>query len=382
METPTMAQEPTTQEPTTQEPTTQESTSTEASTEGTALHVPLRREVDESYHIVIGSGLSEAVAEFVTAHLPDLQVALVTDTTVRGLFAADVERALAARDRACTVFTMPPGERHKTRQTKAAVEDAMIDAGFGRDSCVLAVGGGVVTDLAGFVAGTFARGVPVVNCPTTLLAAADASLGGKTGVDTDAATNLIGVFHQPRRVFIDLDTWRTLPVAELRTGLAETVKHACIADPVLFARLEKAFVDSRLDATEALADPALAEYTAVRNCEIKRQFVVSDVHESNQRMVLNLGHTFGRALEAACDYRWSHGEAVSVGLCLQAQLGRELGFVSDEDVDRLVTLLSAIGLPTRVPDDVSDDLLLEKVALDKKVRGRTRDHGRGPLTRW
>jgi 3-dehydroquinate synthase len=244
----------------------------------------------------------------------------------------------------------------------------MIEADLGRDTCVIAVGGGVVTDLAGFVAGTFTRGVPFVTCPTTLLAAADASIGGKTGVDTPAATNLIGVFHQPVAVFVDLTTWRTLPAAQIRTGLAETVKHACLGDARLFEVLEDFFVVQGRSVLDLVQDADLCEYIAVRNCEIKKRFVTADVHESDERMVLNLGHTFGRALEAADNYRMGHGEAVAVGLYLQAELGLRRGLVDREEVDRMCTLLTRIGLPTEVPSHVGDDLLLAKTLRDKKVR--------------
>lgn len=333
------------------------------------VSMPIRRTVDESYSIVIGRDLVPVIADRLgEADLARLGLVIITDDSVRPLLAGSLRAELLARGRSCALISFSPGEKSKTRQTKAEIEDAMIESGLGRDTCVVAVGGGVVTDLAGFVAGTFARGVPFVNCPTTLLAAADASVGGKTGVDTPAATNLIGVFHQPVAVFIDLGAWSTLPAAEIRNGLAETVKHGCLGDLELFEALEQFFVVREGTVDDLVNDEDLCQRIAVANCEIKKRFVVADVQEANLRMVLNLGHTFGRALEAADAYRISHGEAVSVGLCLQAELGRRRGLVTRGEVDRITALLARIGLPTRLPAHIDDNLLVTKMLRDKKVR--------------
>jgi 3-dehydroquinate synthase len=226
-----------------------------------------------------------------------------------------------------------------------------------------------VTDLAGFVAATLARGVPFINVPTTILSAADASIGGKTGVDTAAATNLIGAFHQPRAVYIDLATWRTLPVEQIQSGLAETIKHACLADKDFFALLEKVFVDQGRSPEELVGDDELMRQIAQHNSEIKARFVTGDVHESNVRMALNLGHTFGRALEAAEDYTISHGRAVAIGLMLQAQWGAELGFVTDVDLERVRHLLESVGLPTALPASTTNEQLVAKMLHDKKTLG-------------
>ena len=238
----------------------------------------------------------------------------------------------------------------------------MLEKGFRRDCCVVAVGGGVVTDLAGFTAGTFGRGVPFVNYATTLLAAADASVGGKTAVDTPLATNLIGLFNQPKKVYIDIDCWKTLPERQLSSGLAETIKHACLGDAELFRFLEE-------NTGKILAgDGPACEYIAAKNCEIKYKVVMQDEQESGLREILNLGHTVGRAIETVSDYTLLHGEAVAIGLTAQARLGQKLGFISPENVERIERLLEQAKLPTRIPEGIDREVLIKKLYTDKKVR--------------
>ena len=332
--------------------------------ENTEFRVELVRLVDESYPVVVGRGLEGSVAEFLADKHPDRKAAVVTDSNVASLAAEGLISSFGSRPADLVVF--PAGEASKTREVKERVEDELIARGFGRDTVIVALGGGVVTDLAGFVAATFTRGVPYVSLTTTLLGAADAAIGGKTAVDTPAATNLIGAFHQPAAVFIDLDRWLTLSDRQIREGLGETVKHACIADACFFEALEGAFVERGLSPAEFVRDDALAELTARRNCEIKRDFVTSDVHEGNRRMGLNLGHTIGRALETAAGYTLNHGECVAIGLALQSRLGERLGYCSPSDVARIEALLSAIGLPTKIPEEVPVDRIMEAMAHDKK----------------
>lgn len=341
----------------------------EDSMETTEFRVELVRTVDESYPIVVGRGLSTKVVEL--AGRPALaarRVALVTDSTVAGLVADPLVEAFAQARRAVEVISFPAGEANKTRATKETIEDELIARGFGRDTLIIAAGGGVVTDLVGFVAATFTRGVPYISVTTTLLGAADAAVGGKTAVDTNAATNLIGAFHQPSAVVIDLDRWHTLSDDQIRDGMGETVKHACLADASFFDTLEDAFVTRGLTPAEFVRNDALAELTARRNCEIKRDFVISDVFEGNRRMGLNLGHTIGRALETAMGYTMSHGACVAVGLNLQAQLGVTHGYVSAKEQERIEALLAAIGLPFALPDSVSVDAIMDAMFHDKKAK--------------
>lgn len=236
----------------------------------------------------------------------------------------------------------------------------MLEKGYRRDCCILAVGGGVVTDLAGFIAGTYGRGVPFINYATSLLAAADASVGGKTAVDTPLATNLIGLINQPKKVYLDLDTWKTLPQREIYSGLAETIKHACLADAAFFDYLE-AHMDEILE-----LDQEACEHIAEKNCSIKYHVVMQDERELGLREVLNLGHTVGRAVETVSDYRLLHGEAVSIGLVAEARLAQNMGYLSEADAERVIALLKRAKLPTEIPEYIDREVLVKKLYTDKK----------------
>lgn len=288
--------------------------------------------------------------------------AVVTDSIVVDLYAREIYEKILNAGFKADLFVIPEGEKSKTRAMKEFVEDSMLEKGYRRDCAVVAVGGGVVTDLAGFVAGTFGRGVPFVNYATTLLAAADASVGGKTAVDTPLATNLIGIFNQPKKVYLDIDTWKTLPREQLSSGLAETIKHGCLGDRELFEYLEKN-VEKVLD-----CDVCACEYIAERNCAVKYKVVMQDERESGLREVLNLGHTVGRAVETVSDYRLYHGEAVAIGIAAQARLGEKLGYISADNEKRVEKLLERAGLPVEIPDYVDKPELVKKLYTDKKVR--------------
>ncbi len=332
------------------------------------FQVELKKLVDDSYEIAIGRDLGQNLLTDLDAGLVGgaKRIAVITDDVVGPLYAEALCAELVRHGYAADLFSFPAGEESKTRERKAQIEDAMLEAGYRRDCCVLAVGGGVVTDLAGFLAGTFARGVPVIHYATTLLAAADASIGGKTAVDTPLATNLIGLFYQPKKVYLDLDTWRTLPSREVASGLAETIKHACLADAEFFAYLEE-----HIEEILSLA-PVCCEHIAEKNCAIKYRVVMADEREeSGLREVLNLGHTVGRAIETVSGYRLLHGEAVSIGLVAEAHLSRRLGYLTDAEVTRMTTLLSRTGLPTTIPDYIDREALVAKLYTDKKVRDGT-----------
>ncbi|MCD7981788.1 MAG: 3-dehydroquinate synthase [Clostridiales bacterium] len=328
------------------------------------FQVELKKVVDDSYEIEIGYGLSDRLIADISDGLVGKihKFAVISDTNVSGLYAEPIAEKLRAKGYQADLFVFEAGEKSKTRETKAMIEDAMLEASYRRDCCILAVGGGVVTDLAGFVAGTYGRGVPFLNYATTLLAAADASVGGKTAVDTPLATNLIGLFNQPEKVYLDLDTWKTLPRREIISGMAETIKHACMADADFFAYLEE-----HMDEILRL-EQAPCEHMAEMNCQIKYHVVMEDERESGLREILNLGHTVGRAIETVSDYRLLHGEAVSIGLAAQTHLSRRLGFLSGADVDRIAALLARAGLPTGIPDYIDRETLVKKLYTDKKVR--------------
>ncbi|MBR1862943.1 MAG: 3-dehydroquinate synthase [Ruminococcus sp.] len=323
----------------------------------------LKRVVDDSYDIEIGHSLQDRlISDLKNGLTGKKKFAVVTDSIVEELYGRDIYERILAAGFGADLFVIPQGEKSKTREMKEFLEDSMLEKGYRRDCAVIAVGGGVVTDLAGFVAGTFGRGVPFVNYATTLLAAADASVGGKTAVDTPLATNLIGMFNQPDKVYLDIDTWKTLPRVQISSGLAETIKHGCLGDRELFEFLEKN-VDRIFE-----GDTEACEYIAEHNCRVKYTVVMKDERESGLREVLNLGHTVGRAVETVSDYRLYHGEAVAIGLTAQARLGQRLGFISQEERLRVEDLLKRAGLPTGVPDYVDRQELLKKLYTDKKVR--------------
>jgi len=256
---------------------------------------------------------------------------------------------------------LPDGERHKTLATFGTVIDRLIEARFHRDSCLVALGGGVIGDLTGYVAASYQRGVDFVQLPTTLLAQVDSSVGGKTAVNHPRAKNMIGAFHQPIAVLADTDTLRSLPPRELSAGLAEVIKYGIIVDAGFFAWLEE-----HIDELRNL-DGAALTYAIRRSCEIKAAIVAEDEREHGRRALLNLGHTFGHALEAVGNYeRWLHGEAVGIGIVLAARTSLALGWLGARDCERIERLLGRAGLPTRA-ERVGVDELLEHMRGDKKA---------------
>ena len=285
--------------------------------------------------------------------------ALVADRNVMRLYGARALRIL----RRCTPHILPcafpAGETHKTRQGKAELEDRLLAAGLGRDTCLVALGGGVALDLAGFVAATYLRGIPHVLVPTTLLAQVDAAFGGKTGVNTPAGKNLVGAFHFPEAVLVDPDLLRTLPRTEWLGGLAEVVKHAVVGDPALFCRLERN--------AERLCSPGTLDPAALRRAAaVKLDVVADDPFEHDRRAVLNFGHTVAHALEAASGHAVPHGFAVAVGMAVESDVAvASCGFPAAER-DRLLALLERLGLPTaaRLPFA----RLRRYLAIDKKNR--------------
>ena len=339
----------------------------------------LVRTVDDSYDIEIGRDLSDKlVSEISEGKFGRIRkFAVITDTNVMPLYAQNIVDKLRDNGFYAELFCFEAGEKSKTRDVKACIEDSMLGCGFRRDCMIVAVGGGVVSDLAGFVAGTFGRGVPFVIYSTTLLSAADASIGGKTAVDTPLATNLIGLFNQPKKVYIDINTWRTLTKRDVSCGMAETVKHALIADEEFFCYLEEN-IEKAME-----LDEKTCEHIAHTNCRIKYEVVMKDERESSLREILNLGHTVGRAVETVSNYKLLHGEAVSIGLVAAAKLSQSLGFVTNEQVKRLEKLLIRANLPTVIPEYIDKKELVKKLYTDKKVKdGKLRfvlQKGRGDV---
>jgi len=317
-----------------------------------------------SYPILIGAGLL-ARADLLATHVPGKDILLVSNTTVAPLYAAALKAGLG--ERRIVEATLPDGESHKTLSTVTRVLDVLVANRFARDCTVVALGGGVVGDMAGFAAACYQRGVAYVQVPTTLLAQVDSSVGGKTGVNHPGGKNLIGAFHQPSAVIADTDTLKTLQPRELRAGLAEVIKYGLICDEPLFSWLE-ANMDKLL-----AHDAAALTHVIRRSCEIKAEIVGRDEREQGDRALLNLGHTFGHALESVTGYtRWLHGEAVGAGLLMAATMSAESGLMPAVSVERLRKLLERAGLPTEARD-LSADNVLEHMRIDKKVKsGRIR----------
>lgn len=335
------------------------------------FQVNLKKVVDDSYDIEIGYNLFDKLISDLRNGIAGIihKYAIITDSEVEKIYGNKLLNLMKDNGFNVDMFVFPSGEENKTRKTKEFIEDSMLEKFYRRDSCIIAIGGGVVTDLAGFLAGTFCRGIPFINYATTLLGAADASIGGKTAVNTELATNLIGIINQPVKVYIDIETWNTLPKRQIRSGLSETIKHACLGDKEFFEYLEKN-IDKIIDINgDIVLDPKICEHIAEKNCEIKYKVVSFDEKEKSLREILNLGHTIGRAIESLSNYTLLHGEALSVGMVIQAKMAKELGYLTDDEMNRVINLYKKVGLPIKIPQYISRDLLISKLYTDKKVKG-------------
>ncbi len=317
-----------------------------------------------SYAVHIGEGLLDS-SEHLLPSLVAPRVAIVTDRTVAPLYLARVKQGLAKAGVAAIEIVIPAGESNKDWNTLNLVFDQLLAAGCGRDTTLIALGGGVVGDLTGFAAATYQRGIPLVQIPTTLLAQVDSSVGGKTAINHPLGKNMIGAFYQPRVVLADTATLKTLPDRELRAGLAEVIKHGLLGDAAFFAWLE-----TNIEALLARDPPALA-HAIRRSCELKAAIVAQDEREAGVRARLNLGHTFGHAIEAGIGFGvWLHGEAVAAGTLMAAELSRRLGYIGADDVSRVRQLLLRTGLPVTGPA-LGTDTYLALMRRDKKASAGT-----------
>lgn len=314
-----------------------------------------------SYRVVIGAGLRHQFANQIASAARAHRYAVITDTNVAPHYAEALVESLAPLG-GISLHVVPAGETHKTRDEWARLTDELLDAGCGRDTTIVALGGGVVGDLAGFVAATFMRGVPVVQCPTSLLAMIDASIGGKTGVDTAAGKNLVGAFHPPAIVLADVDTLRTLPETHRRAGLAEAIKHGVAADAGYLERLGA-------DLPALLGgDRAATLHCVTRSVEIKSEVVTSDTHERGRRKILNFGHTLGHAVEQVSGYALLHGEAVAIGMVLEARLAERMKIAERGTTDIIHRMVAQAGLPTKPPASLAAGDIVRATRLDKKAR--------------
>jgi len=318
------------------------------------MSAPIRLPVTHptgQYDVLVGADLLPNLAQHAGIRGP---IALITDSNVGPL------HAHRCGEVACVV-TIPAGEQHKTLATVETIYDELLAAGMDRQATVVALGGGVVGDVAGFVAATYMRGVDFVQCPTTLLAMVDASVGGKTGVDLPQGKNLVGAFKQPTAVLADISTLQTLPPAEFASGMAEVVKHGLISNPDLFEKIE--IGDWRLSTQSPISNLQSLVATAI---EVKRDVVQEDPFEQGRRATLNLGHTFGHAVEQVSGYRVRHGEGVAMGLVAAVNLSARLEYCDPTLQGRIEMVLQALNLPTRIPAEFDPAAIYQTMFSDKK----------------
>jgi 3-dehydroquinate synthase len=315
---------------------------------------------DTRYPIYIGESLYADAARIV-AHLPQKKAAIITNETIAPLYLAPLQAALEAAGVAVTPVILPDGEAYKTWETLNLIFDALLGARAERKTTLIALGGGVIGDMTGFAAACYQRGAPFIQIPTTLLAQVDSSVGGKTAINHPLGKNMIGAFYQPRAVLADMAVLDTLPERELSAGLAEVIKYALLGDVQFLAWLEQ-----HIEALRARDRATLAE--AVRHCcQMKADIVGEDEKETGVRALLNLGHTFGHAIETGLGYgAWLHGEAVAAGMVLAAETSRLLGWISEADVARVTALIERAGLPILSPD-LGVDAWISHMGHDKKV---------------
>jgi 3-dehydroquinate synthase len=319
---------------------------------------------DNSYPLVVGTGLLNSVGELLIPHTKSNKVLIVSDAYVKTRYMPVVLKSLKDAGLDVRTIEVPVGEESKSLVQFSRIQDSLVEHQLDRGSMLIALGGGVIGDLAGFAAAVYMRGIPYVQIPTTLQAQVDASVGGKTAINHPKGKNLIGAFHQPKLVVIDVDTLKTLPQRDIRAGLIEVIKMGVIRDEPLFERVEE-----NLEAILNLDDTTLIEIIS-QACVNKAEIVAKDEKESRLRMVLNYGHTFGHALEAMTHYnRYRHGEAVSIGMHCAAQLATNLRMFSETDFQRQRALLKRAKLPIAFPTDLTPEALCDAMYLDKKTLG-------------
>ncbi|MDP3210165.1 3-dehydroquinate synthase [Methylotenera sp.] len=315
---------------------------------------------NRSYPIHIGRGLISN-ADLILQHLKRKHVAIVTNTTVAPLYLEQLSASLQAAGVSVISIILPDGEAYKNSETLNLIYDALLQNRCERSTTLIALGGGVIGDLTGYAAATYLRGVPFIQIPTTLLSQVDSSVGGKTGINHPLGKNMIGAFYQPQLVLADIDTLQTLPSREFSAGMAEVIKYGLIRDPDFFDWLEM-----HIEQLMALDESSISE-AIYRSCRNKADVVARDEHETGERALLNLGHTFGHAIENAMGYGvWLHGEAVAAGTMMAADLSARMGWLKPEDVKRIYALLTAANLPLEAPK-LGVEKYLDLMQLDKKV---------------
>ncbi len=320
------------------------------------LHVDLG---ERSYPIYIGQNLIGR-PELYSDHIGGRQVMIVTNTTIAPLYLETVRQAL----RECTTeaVILPDGEEYKTLETLDLIFTALLEKRFDRSATLIALGGGVIGDMAGFAAACYQRGIDFIQVPTTLLSQVDSSVGGKTAVNHPLGKNMIGAFYQPRCVIADIETLNTLEDRQLSAGLAEVIKYGILGNKAFFEWQEHHMQDL------VGRDPEALTYAIEHSCRDKAEIVARDERESGIRALLNLGHTFGHAIEAGMGYgKWLHGEAVAAGMAMAMDLSQRLGWITEDETRRVIKLLQVANLPTKAPSELSPETMLERMAVDKKA---------------
>lgn len=314
---------------------------------------------ERSYPICIGSNLLNQ-HELLTQHIPGNSAIIVTNETIAPLYLNKVEEALSGLKYKSIV--LPDGEQYKNQETVNTIYDCLLSNHFDRNCTLIALGGGVIGDITGFAAASYQRGVHFIQIPTTLLAQVDSSVGGKTGINHPLGKNMIGAFYQPKAVIADTETLNTLEDRELSSGIAEVIKYGLIRDIEFLEWLEE-YID---DLTKR--DPVALAYAIERSCRNKAEVVAADEKESGQRALLNLGHTFGHAIETGMGYgNWLHGEAIASGTVMAARVSEKMGWITMRDVERVIDILERAELPVKAPEKMSPERFIELMSLDKKV---------------
>ena len=326
------------------------------------IEVNIKGTKPKPYNILIGNNLFETLALELKNSQLAYKYAVVSDSNVSKLYFKKLQKAFKKAGLNCLLITIPAGEKSKNRKNKELIEDTMLENNMARDSAIIALGGGVVGDIAGFVASTYNRGIPYIQYPTSLVACVDSSIGGKTAIDTKHGKNLIGSFYQPQKVYIDLNTLNTLKKREIREGLAEIIKYGIIYDTNFFD-----YISDNISEIFNY-DMDVLNKIIKRSCEIKGFVVQNDEKESNLRKILNFGHTVGHAVEQLSGYSISHGSAISIGMVIEAQIAAKSNILNTESVKMINEILSSAGLPTELKSNVDRSKIIETMKLDKKAR--------------